>query len=109
MCFITWTHIFTHSAVLLKVIQTLFGFCWTIAANPGHQTSNLQRMTSREKVTARPELRLWVSSLFGLSPAANSNLSRWLTTIQKECSPKGNDPIFGNNLRDVSLSWTHIF
>lgn len=47
MCFITWTHIFTHTAVLLKVIQTLFGFCRTIAANPGHQMSNLQRMTSR--------------------------------------------------------------
>lgn len=88
--------------------STLFGVCRTIAAKPRHQMSTLQRMTSREKAAARPESRLRVSSLFGAESCCQLQLSRWSTTIQKECSPKGNDPIFGNNLRDVSLNWTCI-
>lgn len=74
------------------------------------QNSSCQPRTSfaeddeQIKVTARPELRHWVSALFGLKPAADCNLRRWFTTIQKECYLKGNDPIFCNSLRDVSLN-----
>lgn len=82
-------------------IKTLY---WVLqdnsCCNPKHQLSNLQGDDKQRKSHSQTRAEtLGQLSLFGLNPAANCNLSRWLTTIKMECFPKGNDPMFGNKLR----------
>ncbi len=70
MCFITLTRVHIKlqecsfaSCLKLSQIYIVWSLQDNSCSNPEHQMSNLHGMTSRGKVAARPELRLWVSSL----------------------------------------------